>query len=80
MKWESIPGHLFFIQQNRFCMEYKLEVLPFMKEPGKPAADVAGELEIHRKQLRKWQQELPLHAEGSFPGHGRRPAKVDKIV
>jgi len=67
-------------KRKKFTKEFKLEALRFMKESGKPAAEVARELGIRRNQLYKWQEQCSSHGAEAFPGHGRRPAKDDEVA
>lgn len=63
-------------KRKKFTKEFKLEALRFLKESGKPAAEVARELGIRRNQLYKWQEQCSSHGAEAFPGDaiwGRSP-------
>ena len=59
--------------RQRHSREFKLEAVRRSLESGKPAAEVARELEISITQLYKWREEFErLGEDKAFPGAGRK--------
>ena len=59
--------------RQRYTREFKLQAVKRSLESGKPAAEVARELEISITQLYKWREEYErLGQEEAFPGSGRK--------
>ena len=66
-------------QRQRYSREFKLQAVKRSLESGKPAAEVARELEISINQLYKWRDEFETLGEsGVFPGVGRKSAHPDQ--
>ena len=64
--------------RQRYSREFKLQAVTRSLESGKPAAEVARELEISITQLYKWREEYErLGLEGAFPGAGRRTSRPE---
>ncbi len=65
-------------ERQRYSREFKLQAVQRSLESGKPAAEVARELEISITQLYKWREEYErLGHEGAFPGAGRKPGSPE---
>lgn len=65
-------------QRQRFSKEFKLEAVQLLKQSGRPAAELARELEIPRNRLYKWAAQLEAH--GTFPGSGRQTNAADELT
>ncbi len=55
-----------------FSNGFKEEAVRLLEQSGRPAADVARELEIRRNQLYKWQEQIRAKGEQVFLGRGRQ--------
>ena len=58
-------------RRTRYSAEFKREALRRASEEGMTDDRVYEELGISTRQLRSWRDELRLHGENAFPGHGR---------
>ncbi len=68
-------------QRQRYSREFKLQAVKRSLASGKPAAEVARELEISITQLYKWRDEFEALGEtGVFPGAGRKSAHPDQAL
>ena len=65
-------------QRQRFTKEFKLEEVRLLKQTGRPAAEIARELEIPRNRLYKWAAQLEAH--GAFPGSGRQANAAEELT
>jgi transposase len=57
-------------KRRKYTREFKREAVRLARESGKPAAQVARDLGIHREMLYRWKNELKADGEQAFPGSG----------
>lgn len=62
-----------------FDKEYKLMAVNRVKESGKPASEVARELDISSNTLYGWISKYGEHGEKAFPGSGRLHEADDEL-
>jgi transposase len=60
------------VKRRRFMAEFKREAVRLLNAGGRPASEVAIDLDTRRNQLYKWKAELMRSGEVSFPGSGRK--------
>ena len=58
-------------KRKRYSNEFKREALKRASEEGMTDVRVCEELGVSTRQLRRWRDELHLHGEKAFPGHGK---------
>ena len=58
-------------KRKRYSNEFKREALKRASEEGMTDVRVCEELGVSTRQLRRWRDELHLHGENAFPGHGK---------
>jgi len=58
-------------RRKRYSAEFKREALKRACEEGMTDVRVSEELGVSTRQLRRWRDELLLHGEKAFPGHGK---------
>jgi len=57
--------------RKRYSAESKREALKRASEEGMTGAQVSEELGVSTRQLRRWRDQLRLHGDNAFPGHGK---------
>jgi transposase len=58
-------------KRKRYSNEFKREALKRGSEEGMTDVRVSEELGVSTRQLRRWRDELHLHGDKAFPGHGK---------
>ena len=58
-------------RRKRYSAEFKREALKRASEEGMTDVRVSEELGVSTRQLRRWRDELRLHGDNAFPGHGK---------
>ena len=58
-------------KRKRYSAEFKRESLERASKEGVTDVQVSEELGVSPRQLRRWRDELRLHGENAFPGHGK---------
>jgi len=58
-------------KRKRYSNEFKREALKRASEEGMTDVRICEELGVSTRQLRRWRDELHLHGEKAFPGHGK---------
>lgn len=67
-------------KRKTYAPEFKREAVRLMEESGRPVAEIGRELGVRPNQLYRWKESIEKHAEGAFPGTGRRVGKDDEIA
>jgi transposase len=65
--------------RRRFSREFKLEAVRLMTEEGRRVAEVARDLDVSPRVLRRWRQQVEADSSGAFPGHGSSPSEEDEV-
>ncbi len=58
-------------RRKRYSAEFKREALKRASEEGMTDVQVSEELGVSTRQLRRWRDQLRLHGDNAFPGHGK---------
>ena len=58
-------------RRKRYSAEFKREALKRASEEGMTDVQVSEELGVSSRQLRRWRDQLRLHGDNAFPGHGK---------
>ena len=61
-------------QRGRYPNEFKLEAVRLLNEGGKPASEIAMQLDVKRTLLYRWRDQLNKNGGESFKGPGRPKA------
>ncbi len=67
-------------KRRSFSKSFKAEAVRMLEESGKPASELARELDVPRNRLYKWQAQIKAHGKDSFPGSGRLPGPADEVA
>lgn len=67
-------------KRRQYTKAFKLEAIRLWKSSGRPAAEIARDLEIRRTDLYSWQHELETYGEAAFPGTGSRSHSPDELA
>lgn len=65
--------------RRSFTREFKTEAVRMVTEMGLSQAQVARDLDLDAKMLRRWRRELEREGEGAFPGEGRLKPEEEKV-
>lgn len=58
--------------RRRHSRELKIHAISLAQKPDIGFRRAADDLGIHESLLRKWAEEMTLHGQDAFPGHGQR--------
>lgn len=58
------------MQRRKFSREFKLEAVKLVRERGVAVAQVARDLDVHEKVLRKWVRDHGVDPGSAFPERG----------
>jgi len=65
--------------RRHYDPEFKKETVRLADESGKPVAEVARDLGIHRNLIYRWRKELQQGGQEAFPGQGNLPADEEEM-
>jgi transposase len=66
-------------KHRHYDPEFKKETVRLADESGKPVAEVARDLGIHRNLIYRWRKELQQGGQEAFPGQGNLPASEEEM-
>ncbi len=66
--------------RKRYSREFKLEAVRLANESGKPATEIARELDVSVHQLYRWRDEVQEKADDAFPGHGQQVGQEAELA
>ena len=61
-------------RRGRYPKEFKLEAVRLLNEGGKPASEIAMQLNVKRTLLYRWRDQLKTSGDEAFNGSGRPKA------
>ena len=65
--------------RRTFSREFKIEAVRLVTEQGESLSQVARDLDLDRKMLRRWKDELAAEEADAFPGKGRLSPEQEQI-